>query len=202
MAALTHPGEDEIALQAHDRLLEKQPDLLLLLVPRHPARADDVAALVSESGHGLARRSCGDAVVADTGVYLGDTHGEMGLFYRLAPVTFLGGSFNEAGGHNPVEAVLLGSALVTGPKVANARAVYKDLWEHGAALKVLEPVELAPEIANLMDDPDHRKEQVERAMKLVFNGRGALNRTAAMLKPMLARTSQAGTLETGNGQGA
>jgi 3-deoxy-D-manno-octulosonic-acid transferase len=150
----------------------------------------------------MARRSCGDPVTAETGVYLGDTLGEMGLFYRLAPVTFLGGSFNDAGGHNPVEAVLLGSALVTGPKVANARAVYKDLWEQGAALKAAEPAQLAAEIARLMDHPDNRKEQVDRAMNLVIKGRGALNRTADLLKPMLAETSRADTMERGDGQGA
>ena len=202
MAALTHPGEDEIALKAHARLLEEHPDLLLLLVPRHPARADDVAALVSECGHVMARRSCGDPVTAETGVYLGDTLGEMGLFYRLAPVTFLGGSFNDAGGHNPIEAVLLGSALVTGPKVANARAVYKDLWEQGAALKVEELAQLASKIAGLMEHPDIRKEQVDQAMNLVIKGRGALTRTADLLKPMLAGTSQADTMERGDGKGA
>ncbi len=135
LAALTHPGEDEIVLEAFGRLTEEFPGLLLVLVPRHPVRTDDIAAMIDSRGLRAARRSLDQAIETDTDVYLGDTLGEMGLFYRLAPVTFLGGSFNDAGGHNPVEAALSGSALVTGPRVANARAVYKDFWSRRASLK-------------------------------------------------------------------
>lgn len=185
LAALTHPGEDEIVLKAHKKLLEDNPTLLLVIVPRHPARADELAGLTAGSGFTTARRSAGEKVLAETAVYLADTLGEMGLCYRLAPVTFLGGSFNEAGGHNPVEAMLLGSALLTGPKVANARAVYRDLWAAGAAVRVNDPANLADAVKGLLQDAASRQVQVAQAHDLVMKGRGALHKTIHLLQSEL-----------------
>ncbi|QDG79147.1 3-deoxy-D-manno-octulosonic acid transferase [Labrenzia sp. PHM005] len=202
LAALTHPGEDEIALAAHARLRQTFPDLLLVLVPRHPARADEVAELIGARGHTLARRSKAEVLTLHTDVYLGDTLGEMGLFYRLAPVTFLGGSFNDAGGHNPVEAVLLGSALITGPKVANARAVYKDLWDEKAGVQVMQPEKLTEAVIDLLQNSEVRAEQADRAMQLIIKGRGALQRSADLLKPLLAGQKLSSAPENNNGQGA
>lgn len=200
LAALTHPGEDEIVLEAYQQLLSEYPDLLLILVPRHPARADAVAALIEQTGFQLARRSANTPVQPDTQVYLGDTLGEMGLYYRLAPVTFLGGSFNEAGGHNPVEALLLGSALLTGPKVANARAVYKDLWAEAAGVRVMDPALLAGTVGVLLEDQEGRARQVERAHALVMKGRGALQKTVDLLQSDLLGKSQTSGQDTDNGR--
>lgn len=188
LAALTHPGEDEIVLDAFGRLREEFPDLLLVLVPRHPVRTDDIAALIEHRGLRAVRRSLDQAIETDTDVYLGDTLGEMGLFYRLAPVTFLGGSFNDAGGHNPVEAALSGSALVTGPRVANARAVYKDFWSRQASLKAEQPEDLARHIGSLLRDPEKARGQAETARALVEAGRGALAETLMVLQPMLGKS--------------
>jgi len=185
LAALTHPGEDEIALDAFQRLRLEFPSLLLLLVPRHPSRAEAVCTLLSERGLKVSRRSRAQHIDQSTDVYLGDTLGEMGLYYGLAPVTFLGGSFNDAGGHNPVEAALAGSALVTGPKVANARAVYKDFWIDDAASRVETPQELVDKVAGLLRRSDTAKAQAERARALVEAGRGALSKTLDLLQPFL-----------------
>ncbi len=188
LAALTHPGEELIALEAFERLRNEFADLLLVLVPRHPVRAGEIADLARERGHGVAIRSAGEPVEASTAVYLGDTIGEMGLYYRLAPVTFLGGSFDDAGGHNPVEAALAGSALVTGPNVANARALYKDFWMSGAAKRVAEPGDLAECAGAFLRQPELAKGQVGKARALVEAGRGALDKTLDLLKPYLADT--------------
>ncbi|PVB63077.1 3-deoxy-D-manno-octulosonic acid transferase [Labrenzia sp. 011] len=185
LAALTHPGEDEIALRAAVRLSEEFPDLLLVLVPRHPARADDISRLIGEYGLTSARRSAGETIAPSTRVYLGDTLGEMGLFYRLAPVTFLGGSFTDVGGHNPVEAALAGSALVTGPQVANARAVYKEFWAGRAALRASHPEDLADMVAGLLHRPEDARHQAERARALVEAGRGAQEKILQFLQPYL-----------------
>ncbi|GAB2185647.1 3-deoxy-D-manno-octulosonic acid transferase [Roseibium sp. LAB1] len=200
LAALTHPGEDEIVLDAFGRLCEEFPDLLLVLVPRHPVRTDDIAALIEQRGLRAVRRSLDQAIETDTDVYLGDTLGEMGLFYRLAPVTFLGGSFNDAGGHNPVEAALSGSALVTGPRVANARAVYKGFWSRRASLKADLPENLADCVGSLLRDPDKARAQAERARALVEAGRGAMGETLKVLQPLLgqAGTAADGPLPRGN----
>lgn len=196
LAALTHPGEDEITLQAFRQLRKEFPDLLLILVPRHPARADEIKDLVEEQGLTIACRSKGDRIDEKTQVYLGDTLGEMGLYYRLAPVTFLGGSFNDAGGHNPVEATLAGSALVTGPRVSNARAVYKDFWIAGASVRVREPEGLAAAVARLLDAPEKAGQQSEDARALVEAGRGALQKTLALLAPFLSTGTDSRVHET------
>ena len=136
-----------------EQLRQEFKELLLVLVPRHPARADAVADLVRDRGLSVTRRSLGEAISSSTDVYLGDTLGEMGLYYKLAPVTFLGGSFNDAGGHNPLEAALSGSALVTGPRVANARAVYKEFWIENAAVRVENAEDLARRLQPLLSGP-------------------------------------------------
>lgn len=192
LAALTHPGEDETALSAHCQLLASRPDLLLLLVPRHPARADEVASMVEARGLTLGRRSRGDAVSPRTQVYLGDTLGEMGLFYRASDVAFLGGSFADVGGHNPVEATLLDTVIASGPKVPNARPVYSALWEAGAAVRIDAPEGLAEVVGQLLDDPDRRRSMCADAKKIVETGRGALQRTLDALGPFLDRIGLGG----------
>ncbi|GAB4525975.1 MAG: lipid IV(A) 3-deoxy-D-manno-octulosonic acid transferase [Roseibium sp.] len=197
LAALTHPGEEELALAAHRELRREFAGLLLVLVPRHPARADAIAGMLRGEGETVSRRSLGEDISGSTGVYLGDTLGEMGLYYRLAPVTFLGGSFNDAGGHNPVEAALAGSALVTGPNVANARAVYKDFWIGDAAKRAATAGELTERVALLLREPERASQQAGRAGELVAAGRGALDKTMQYLKPCLAGRSGNGARETG-----
>ncbi|MBV9522983.1 MAG: DUF374 domain-containing protein, partial [Alphaproteobacteria bacterium] len=115
LAANTHPGEEAAAAEVHRRLAPEWPSLLTMIVPRHPARAEEIAALLRARGLVFARRSRGDAITRATAVYLGDTLGEMGLFYRVAETVFLGGSLTPVGGHNPFEPALLGCAILHGP---------------------------------------------------------------------------------------
>ena len=185
LAALTHPGEEEIVLAALESLRRQFSDLLLVLVPRHPVRADEIRALLDSKNLASVSRSSGASIETGTQVFLGDTLGEMGLFYKLVPVTFLGGSFSDAGGHNPVEAALSGSALVTGPKVANARAVYKDFFNKGAAVKVENPADLAEYVGVFLRSPEKARHQAEKARALVEDGRGALEKSLRLLQPYL-----------------
>ncbi|MEP3048557.1 MAG: 3-deoxy-D-manno-octulosonic acid transferase [Roseibium sp.] len=185
LAALTHPGEEDHVLNAHKVLLAQFPDLLLVLVPRHPGRADDVARLIEGQGLIVSRRSRNAPITEETAVYLGDTLGEMGLYYRLAPVAFLGGSLNDAGGHSPVEAALLGTALVTGPRVANTRAVYGELWRADAAKRIENPGELSAVISILLDNRSECLAQTERAKDIVKAGRGAVDKTISLINPYL-----------------
>ncbi|MES0880172.1 3-deoxy-D-manno-octulosonic acid transferase [Roseibium sp. SCP14] len=202
LAALTHPGEEEIALRAHEILRREFPGLLLVLVPRHPARAGEIRELVEQRGLHVASRAAGDDIQAGTDVYLGDTLGEMGIYYRLAPVTFLAGSFSDVGGHNPVEAALSGSALVTGPKVANARAVYKDFFSSGAATRLEDPDDLAKAIARLLEDPERVTDQSAKARALVEGNRGALEKTLQLLQPYLTVEDRDRMPEAPNEQGS
>ena len=149
VAASTHPGDEAQVIAAHKIALEHHPDLLLILIPRHPARGDEVARLLDAAALPLARRSAGGGLEAQTQVYLADTLGETGLFYRLAPLVFLGGSFGAEGGHNPYEPAQLGTAVLHGPRVANFAGAYAGLTATGAALSVADGVALGEAVARL-----------------------------------------------------
>ncbi|WP_150526163.1 3-deoxy-D-manno-octulosonic acid transferase [Roseibium sediminis] len=185
LAALTHPGEDEAALAAHKQVLNHHPDALLLLVPRHPDRRAEIRDLANREGFSLHARSEGAMPHPDCQVYLGDTLGEMGLFYSLANVAFLGGSVTDRGGHNPLEAIQFETALVTGPHVANARNVYRDMWSAKAARRIEEAGELGREIIFLLENTAERTAQISRAKTIIENGRGALGRVMAHIETYL-----------------
>ena len=126
LAASTHAGEEAQVIRAQmDLRAEGGP--LLILAPRHPERGDEVAQLLSLAELSFARRSAGGVPDAQTDVWLADTLGEMGLWYRLAPVAFVGGSLVPAGGHTPFEPVQLGAAVLHGPHVANFAPAYAAL---------------------------------------------------------------------------
>ena len=137
LAASTHPGEEEIvARRALTRARRALPMLALILAPRHPARGDALAEMLRGRGLQVAQRSKGEAIGADTDVYLADTLGEMGLWYRIASVSFVGGSLVDIGGHNPFEPALLGSAILYGPHVRNFLDGYRRLAAADAAVLV------------------------------------------------------------------
>ena len=114
IASSTHHGEEEQVLAAHKTLLQDHPDLCLVLAPRHPERGDAVETLVAQAGLTCARRSMGQALNTDTQVYLADTLGEVGTWYALSPIVFLGGSLEPIGGHNPFEVAVADAAVITG----------------------------------------------------------------------------------------
>ncbi|WP_417693481.1 3-deoxy-D-manno-octulosonic acid transferase [Roseibium sp.] len=185
LAALTHPGEDAIAIAAHARLLTENPELLLLLVPRHPARGEELARLCEERGLSFSRRSQNGVISSETQVYIGDTIGEMGLFYSLCQTIFLAGSFSDVGGHNPLEPLRAGGALITGPKVANARSTYKALWQADAALRLDKPDEIGPAVQQLLHDEERRRALATNGQKVIAEASGALSRTLRILADFL-----------------
>ncbi|MEM7075622.1 MAG: 3-deoxy-D-manno-octulosonic acid transferase [Pseudomonadota bacterium] len=163
LAASTHPGEDEIAVAAHRLVLQRQPETCLILVPRHPDRAAAIAKEVSSAGLRLARRSSGDALLPDTQVYLADTLGEMGLWYAIAPITCLFGSFSRVGGHNPYEPAHAGNAILHGPHYANFAADYAALDAAGAGQELTSADALGPAVATLLEHDDTRHSMQQAA---------------------------------------
>ena len=123
LAASTHPGEDAIMAAAHRALAPRHPRLLTVIVPRHAERAPAIAAELAAGGFKVARRSLEEPISNATEIYLADTMGELGLFYRLAPVALVAGSYCWQG-HNPIEPALLGAAVLSGPRVANFRDIF------------------------------------------------------------------------------
>ncbi|GAL05771.1 lipid IVA 3-deoxy-D-manno-octulosonic acid transferase [Photobacterium aphoticum] len=120
IAASTHKGEDEQVLQAFERVKAKHPTSLLIIVPRHPERFDQVEQLCQQYGH-CVRRTSGAPVEASTSIYLADTMGEMLLLLGAADITFMGGSLlgERVGGHNMLEPAALGKPTLTGPSFYN-----------------------------------------------------------------------------------
>ncbi len=152
IASSTHAGEEETVLAAHAKLLERWPDLLLLLIPRHPERRDEVAALLDRAQLTYATRSKGQRVTEKTQVYMADTLGETGTWYALSPIVFLGGSLLEIGGHNPFEPAQAGAAVLTGPGFFNFAETFAPLIEAGGAIKIETAAELGDSVGNWLAD--------------------------------------------------
>ncbi len=134
LAASTHPGEEALLAAAHSALLRLQPDALLVLAPRHPERAGSIRATLEGAGLSVTRRSIGEPPASQ--VYLADTLGELGLWFDLCPLSFIGGSLVPVGGHNAYEPALHGSAILHGPHVANFADLYARLDANGGARSV------------------------------------------------------------------
>jgi 3-deoxy-D-manno-octulosonic-acid transferase len=149
LAASTHAEDEAVALAAHGVLSASAPEVLLLLVPRQPARGPEIADAALAAGLSPALRSAGALPSPETQIYIADTIGELGLWYRLAPAALVGGTFGPVNGHNPWEPARLGCAILHGPNTANFAADYAALHAAGAARLVRS----APDIAAALADP-------------------------------------------------
>ncbi|GAB1715313.1 MAG: Three-deoxy-D-manno-octulosonic-acid transferase-like protein [Nitrobacter sp.] len=185
VAASTHPGEEEILLDAHQTLAVHFPSLLTVIVPRHPGRGEAIARMIAASGAQVARRSLEELPTARTDIYIADTMGELGLFYRLAPIVFMGGSLVPHGGQNPIEAIKLDAAIVHGPHVFNFTEVYAALDRAGGALRAGDGDALVKQLGFLLRDSAARDAATAAAADVVERLGGALDRTLAALEPYL-----------------
>jgi 3-deoxy-D-manno-octulosonic-acid transferase len=185
VAASTHPGEEEMLIEAHKTLAGFFPQLLTVIVPRHPNRGEAIARMVAAGGLSPALRSR-DAMPGDmTDVYVADTLGELGLFYRFAPIVFMGGSLVEHGGQNPIEAVKLGASIVHGPHVFNFGDVYEALDGAGGARQADTQEALVRQLGQLLADPGARDALAAASAAVVNRLGGALDRTLMALEPYL-----------------
>src|SRR5438105_9663713 len=185
VAASTHPGEEELLLEAHRTLKGFFPSLLTVIVPRHPDRGAAIARMIAASGQKAGLRSREDVPNPATGIYVADTLGELGLFYRLAEIVFMGGSLIEHGGQNPIEAIKLGAPIVHGPHVFNFSDVYEALDGAGGARRVDTREALVKQLGQLLADPAARESQIHSSERVVEQLGGALERTLAALEPYL-----------------
>jgi 3-deoxy-D-manno-octulosonic-acid transferase len=184
-AASTHAGEEAAMIDAHLKLRANFPNLLTLIVPRHPERGAGVADIARAAGLNVKLRSRGELPDARTDIYVADTVGELGLIYRLAPIVFVGGSLAEHGGQNPIEPAKLGAAILHGPHVWNFAEIYAELDRaHGAEL-VVDASKLTAALAALMAQPEARTRVAEAARMTVESLGGALERTLQSLDPYL-----------------
>lgn len=185
VAASTHPGEDEQILSAARLAEEHVPGLMTILVPRHPERGAALVDLAWTAGFTVAQRSAGERIQPGTGVYVADTIGEMGLFYRLADVAFVGGSLVPHGGQNPLEPARLGLPIITGPHMENFAAIVAALSEHGGLIRVADGDGVARAIVALFADPVHARRVAEAAQGVAEEGAGAVGRVLGTLRAHL-----------------
>ncbi|RSM25717.1 lipid IV(A) 3-deoxy-D-manno-octulosonic acid transferase [Aeromonas salmonicida] len=175
IAASTHQGEDEQVLAALDLVLQRHPQALLILVPRHPERFDRVAELCVP--YGCVRRTGGTPIRETDKVYLGDTMGELPLMLAAADVAFVGGSLVKVGGHNLLEPAALGKPCLTGPAYFNFSDITRQLVAQGGAALLADAAALGEKVSELLADEGERRQMGEQARAVVLRNQGALART-------------------------
>jgi 3-deoxy-D-manno-octulosonic-acid transferase len=187
--ASTREGEEAMIVDA----LPERLDAMVVIVPRHPQRFDEVADLIEARGWPLVRRSRSN-FEADhkPGVFLGDSMGEMALYYAAADVAFIGGSLLNLGGQNLIEACAVGTPVVVGPHTFNFEQATRDAIEAGAAVRVASAAEAVATMASIAHDRERREQMSGAALRFAGAHRGATARTLARLVPLIEAAPVAG----------
>lgn len=190
IATSTHEGEEAIMLAAHQALLKQFPDLLLILVPRHPERFPDAIKMVRDAGLSYTTRSSGEVPSASTQVVVGDTMGELMLLYGIADLAFVGGSLVERGGHNPLEAAAHAVPVLMGPHTFNFKDICARLAQADGLITVTDVDSLTKEISSLLTDEDYRNFYGRHAVEVLHQNQGALQLLLQLLEPYLPPKAQ------------
>ncbi len=186
--ASTHQGEEDLACETHKKLKEHWPDILTIIVPRHPERREDVATTCFEHGLKYTLRSQNTALPAvDDDIYIADTLGELGLFYKLADIAMIGRSFSSdgGGGHNPIEAAQFGCAVLTGPNNQYQRQIYDDMRMAGAVIEIMAEDILHETIHDLLLHQQKLRTQKENSLKFVEKKLHVVQTIMQEITPML-----------------
>lgn len=185
VAGSTREGEETLLLKAHRQLLHSYPDALLVLVPRHPQRFEEVANICRIGDWTLSRRSQQQPVTAQTQVYLGDTLGELAALYAAGSLAFVGGSLVPLGGHNILEPAALGRPVLSGPSIENFADVAEPLESVGALTLIDSPDALAKALVGYFNDPEHTRQAGRAGRAAIEAHKGALARTLSGLETLL-----------------
>ena len=185
LAASTHAGEEEIVLDAFRKVRARIDDALLVLVPRHPERAQRLQLLCVQRGFHVARRTDNPGSTENIDVFLLDTLGELPVFYAASDVAFIGGSLIPVGGHNPLEAAAVGIPILLGPHTFNFSAIDQLLQAAGAARRVKNAEELATAAAEFLVDPELRMRMGDAGRRVVEANRGAAIQLTSLLEAVL-----------------
>ena len=154
LAASTHPGEEEKIIRVHSLLKKEFPDIITVIIPRHPNRSEKIVGILDASGLSYRVRSRGDKADAGVDIYLADTMGETALFYSLCKVVFVGGSLVKFGGQNMIEPMYAEDAVLVGRNTFNFRDIVADALKANALIEVEDENKLADEVIGLFKDPD------------------------------------------------
>ncbi len=190
VAASTHDKEEEQVLAAHRQLLKKIPEVLLILVPRHPERTGTVKVLLRKKGFEYISRTDERPCSRDTEVFLGDTMGELPMFYAASDIAFVGGTLAPIGGHNLLEPAALGLPVVTGPHLFNTQDIANMFSELGASVQVQDSAELADALGKLFCDRGEAEKMGSKGRTIVAKNRGALRRLLKLMEPLISKVQE------------
>ncbi|MEO6696456.1 MAG: lipid IV(A) 3-deoxy-D-manno-octulosonic acid transferase [Gammaproteobacteria bacterium] len=190
IAASTHEGEEAQLIDAYAAVRRELPHALLVIVPRHPERFTKVAALCQKRGYRIVRRSEQRPCDANTEIVIGDSMGELNLFYAASDVAFVGGSLAPNGGHNLIEPAALGVPVITGPYTFNFAEVTQQLCEAGAAVQIHNTQQLSNTVVKFLKDANLRYQTGEKGRELVERNRGALNTLLEIIARYLSRLNE------------
>ena len=183
VAGSTHEDEEMQALEVHQELSKKYKGLLTIIVPRHPERCDELEEKIKQKGFVVHRRSRRQDMNAD--IFLGDTIGEMGLFYRLSHLVFVGGSLIKFGGQNMLEPMRLGACTLIGPHTFNFKEIVAKAKKQKALIEVQDKKELAKALIDLNENPEKAKQISQEGKALANSEASVLERVVDVLKPYL-----------------
>jgi len=181
MIASTHKDEEAIFLEIYKEIKQKIPELLLVIVPRHPERFADVKKQCEQLMLAVVMRTAGDRVFTETDVYLVDTMGELKMLYAASDVAFVGGSMVPRGGHNILEAAAVGVPVMFGPYMVNFKEIARGVLSHKAAIQCQNKDELINSIVALYEQPVYRNALAEKGMEFVRQNQGAIARICEVL---------------------
>jgi len=187
VVASTHEGDEELALKAFDKLKILYPALLLVIVPRHPERFDQIASLCVTQGHSVVRRSDFTSIAAENSIWLIDSLGELMALYDLATVVTMGGSFSDIGGHNPLEPALFKKPIIVGPDMSNFTEVQQQLLQAKGVIQLekTQALLLSNAVEEILEDEVLQKKLGEQAYRTVLANQGASERSLNQLNKLI-----------------
>ena len=182
LAGSTHSGEDEIVLNVFKKLKEKHSDLKLILAPRHLTRVDEVKGLVEKYGFAYAQRSSSKSDLKGCDLLILDTLGELGKMYEHSDISFIGGSFNKTGGHNPLESIVFEKPVISGPSTHNFKDIYSIIKKAGAGFVVSSEEDFYETANKMLSNTDFYTETVQKCEKVFKEQQGALEFVINVIK--------------------
>lgn len=193
LAASTHQAEEEICCRIHLNLKKEHPNLLTIIVPRHPDRRDSIQKLGDKYNVKMVmRRSNKQLPAEDTDVYVVDTIGELGLFYKLSSIGFIGRSLSDdgGGGHNPIEAAQLNTAILHGPNIQNLDKIYTDFMQASASMEVRDEDDLYAKLSRLLKDEEGVSALQNKSQAFVVEKARVLDKIIGNIEPVTARITE------------
>lgn len=187
LAASTHEGEEKEIAKVHLELKETHTELLTIIAPRHPKRSEEILAELTAMNLNCAVRSKNDPITAETDIYIADTLGELGIFYRLVPIVFIGGSLAERGGQNPLEAARLNCTIIYGPNMDNFLEIKREFDEKNAAVSIKDTEGLKHAVEELIMDNDKQELLAQAAQQLVQEKSGIMDAYIEEINPYIAK---------------